>query len=99
MILSRHTYYGFKLDDGIAGLKRALTDAHVHIHQLQFADDKAEFKISVDNIDGDIKLEYSQTDNHPLARLGSISVIEVHVSENLPDIKSILTLAFLRGGG
>ena len=97
--MARHTYYGFKLNDGVKGLKRALSDAAFHILSITNTDCNAVFEVIKDGTRGHIKLEYSKTINHPLAKLGPISVLDVTVTDNLPDIKPVLTMAFLRGGG
>ena len=97
--MPHHTYYGFKLNDGVTGLKRALSDAAVRILSVTNTDFKADFEVIINETRGHIKLEYSKTKDHPLAKLGAISVLDVTVTENLPAIKPVLTMAFLRGGG
>ena len=57
------------------------------------------FAIDIASESGEISLAYHTTTTHPLARLGDIPAIEVTVDDHLPDVKSVLTMAFLRGGG
>ena len=97
--MAHHTYYGFKLNDGVKGLKRALSDAAIHILSVTNTDYGADFKVIIDGTPGHITLEFSKTKIHPLAKLGVISVLDITVTENLPGIKHVLTMAFLRGGG
>ena len=97
--MGQHTYYGFKLRDGISGLKRALTDASISILSISHTDKDAIFEVEIEDLHGYINMTYDTTKNHPLAKLGPISVLVVTVTDNLPDIKPVLTLAFLRGGG
>ena len=97
--MAHHTDYGFKLSDGVKGLNRALSDAEIHILSITTTDCGADFKVVIDGTTGHIVLEYSKTKNHPLAKLGVISVLDITVTDNLPGIKPILTMAFLRGGG
>lgn len=97
--MPHHTYYGFKLSDGVKGLKRALSDASIHILSINKTNCGAEFKVVIDGTPGHIVLEYSKTKNHPLAKLGVMSVLDITVTDNLPGIKPVLTMAFLRGGG
>ena len=96
--MAHHTYYGFKLNDGVKGLKRALSDAAIHILSITISDCGADFEVIIDGLPGHIILEYSKTKNHPLAKLGVISVLDITVTDNLPGIKPVLTMAFLRGG-
>ena len=63
------------------------------------ADDRVVFAIDVASETGEIILAYHTTKSHPLARLGEIPAIEVTVDDHLPDVKPVLTMAFLRGGG
>jgi hypothetical protein len=97
--VAQHTYYGFKLQDGIKGLTRALSDASIDMKLTIINVNEVIFEIEINGRKGNISLTYTTTTNHPLARLGPISVLDMTVSDNLPDIKHIFTLAFLRGGG
>ena len=99
--MSHHTYYGFKLEDAVRGLKRALRDEQIPVVSVTVSDDenKVVFKIQISSETGEISLAAHTTDAHPLARLGDISAIDVTVDEHLPDVKPVLTMAFLRGGG
>lgn len=97
--MSQHTYYGFKLEDAVRGLKRALRDENIPVVSVREADGHVVFAIDVASETGEISLTCHTTANHPLARLGDIPAIEVTVDDHLPDIKPVLTMAFLRGGG
>ena len=94
-----HTYFGFKLEDAVRGLKRALRDEHIPVVSVRETDDQVVFAIDFASETGEISLAYGTTKSHPLARLGDIPAIEVTVDDHLPDVKPVLTMAFLRGGG
>lgn len=97
--MSCHTYFGFRLEDAVRGLKRALRDENIPVMSVREVEDKIVFAIDVDSEPGEISLAYHTTKAHPLARLGDIPAIEVTVDDHLPDVKPVLTMAFLRGGG
>lgn len=97
--MSCHTYFGFKLEDAVRGLKRALRDENIPVVSVREADDQVVFAIDVASETGEISLAYHTTKSHPLARLGDIPAIDVTVDDHLPDVKPVLTMAFLRGGG
>ncbi len=113
--MARHTYYGFKLEDAVRGLKRALRDEDIVVLCVRSDGDRVTFKIEIPvekssgisfdesseiaSETGEIGLAYHTTKTHPLARLGEISAIEVTVDDHLPNVKPVLTMAFLRGGG
>ena len=97
--MSQHTYYGFKLDDAVRGLKRALRDERIPVVSVHEHESKVVFAVQIASEIGEICLAYHTTTTHPLARLGDISAIEVTVDDHLPDVKPVLTMAFLRGGG
>ena len=97
--MSHHTYYGFKLEDAVRGLHRALRDECIAVVSVCEDEDKAVFAVEVASVKGEIRLAYHTTTTHPLARLGDIPAIDVTVDEHLPDVKPVLTMAFLRGGG
>ncbi|MCY3772445.1 MAG: hypothetical protein OXG98_10560 [Gemmatimonadetes bacterium] len=97
--MSCHTFFGFKLKDAVRGLKRALRDENIPVVSVREADDRVVFAIDVASETGEIILAYHTTKSHPLARLGDIPAIEVTVDDHLPDVKPVLTMAFLRGGG
>ncbi len=97
--MSCHTYYGFKLEDAVRGLKRALRDENIPVVSVREVCDRVVFAIDIASESGEISLAYHTTTTHPLARLGDIPAIEVTVDDHLPDVKSLLTMAFLRGGG
>ncbi len=97
--MSQHTYYGFKLEDAVRGLKRALRDERIPVVSVREDESKVVFAVQIASETGEISLAYHTTATHPLARLGDIPAIEVTVDEHLPDVKPVLTMAFLRGGG
>ena len=87
------------MEDAVRGLKRALHDENIPVVSVREADDQVVFAIEVASETGEISLAYRTTKSHPLARLGDIPAIEVTVDDHLPDVKPVLTMAFLRGGG
>ena len=97
--MTNYTYYGFRLKDAFQGLKLALQDETIPILSSYQNTKEAGFTIQISSDIGDIILNYCTTTEHPLGKLGKISVINVSVDDNLPNIKTVLTLAFLRGGG
>lgn len=97
--MSHHTYYGFKLEDAVRGLKRALRDERIPVVSICEDENKVVFAVEISSEIGKISLAYHTTKTHPLARLGDIPVIDVIVDDHLPNIKPVLTMAFLRGGG
>lgn len=97
--MSCHTYYGFKLEDAVRGLKRALRDENIPVVSVREVNEKVVFAVDFASQSGEISLSSHITDSHPLARLGDIPAIEVTVDDHLPDVKPVLTMAFLRGGG
>ena len=97
--MSKHTYYGFKLEDAVRGMKRALRDEQIPVVSLSEDEDKVVFAVRISSETGEISLSYGTANSHPLARLGEIPAIEVTVDDHLPDVKPVLTMAFLRGGG
>lgn len=97
--MSHHTFYGFKLEDAVRGLKRALRDEQIPVESVSEDENKVIFAVRISSETGKISLASHTTNDHPLARLGDIPAIEVAVDDHLPDVKSVLTMAFLRGGG
>lgn len=97
--MSQHTYYGFKLEDAVRGLKRALRDERIPVVSIREDESKVVFAVQIASETREIILSACTTKTHPLARLGEIPAIEVAVDEHLPDVKPVLTMAFLRGGG
>ena len=97
--MSHHTYYGFKLEDAVRGLKRALRDERIPVVSIYEDENRVVFTVEISSETGEISLAFHTTKIHPLARLGDIPAIEVVVDDHLPDIKPVLTMAFLRGGG
>ncbi len=97
--MSRHTYYGFKLEDAVRGLKRALRDEQIPVVSVREDENEVVFAVRIASETGEISLAYHTTTAHPLARLGDIPAIDVTVDDHLPDVKPVLTMAFLRGGG
>ena len=97
--MSRHTYYGFRLEDAVRGLKRALQDEEIPVVSVCEEENRVVFTIRMSSETGEISLAYRTTTAHPLARLGDIPAIEVVVDDHLPGMKPVLTMAFLRGGG
>lgn len=97
--MSQHTYYGFKLEDAVRGLKRALRDERIPVVSVREDESKVVFAVQIASETGEISLSPGTTKTHPLARLGEIPAIEVAVDDHLPDVKPVLTMAFLRGGG
>ena len=97
--MSKHTYYGFKLEDAVRGMKRALRDERIPVVSVSEDENKVVFAVEISSETGEISLAFHTTKTHPLARLGDIPAIEVTVDDHLPDVKPVLTMAFLRGGG
>ena len=97
--MPQHTYYGFTLEDAVRGLKRALRDGEIPVVAVLEGENRAVFTVEISTEIGEIRLSSCTTNTHPLARLGEISAIEVAVDDHLPDVKPVLTMAFLRGGG
>jgi hypothetical protein len=97
--VSCHTYFGFRLEDAVRGLKRALRDEQIPVVSVSEGENKVVFSVRISSETGEISLAAHSTDSHPLARLGDIPAIEVTVDDHLPDVKPVLTMAFLRGGG
>ena len=97
--MSCHTYFGFKMEDAVRGLKRALRDEQIPVVSVNESENKVVFSVRISSETGEISLTAHSTDSHPLARLGDIPAIEVTVDDHLPDVKPVLTMAFLRGGG
>lgn len=99
--MSKHTYYGFKLEDAARGLKRALRDQGIPVVSVSDGPNRMIFSINLGTEVGDISMIYHRTaELHPLSRIGDIPMIDVVVDDQVSkDIKPILTMAFLRGGG
>lgn len=97
--MPRHTYYGFTLEDAVRGLKRALRDERIPVVSVREDENRTVFAVEISTEIGEISLTSGTTKTHPLARLGEIPAIEVSVDDHLPDVKPVLTMAFLRGGG
>lgn len=99
--MALYTYYTFTLKDGVAGLQRAFMDADVVIQHVQVNEPHAAFQIEIDGKPGEIHLEETVASDHPLARLGRVSAVQVTIpdGDGWKILESILTLAFLRGGG
>ncbi len=87
------------MEDAVRGLKRALRDESIPVVSVNEGESKVVFAVQIASETGEISLSYGTTKTHPLARLGEIPTIEVAVDDHLPDVKAVLTMAFLRGGG
>lgn len=87
------------MEDAVRGLKRALRDEQIPVVSVNESENKVVFSVRISSETGEISLAYHTTKTHPLARLGEIPAIEVTVDDHLPDVKPVLTMAFLRGGG
>ena len=100
-MVSKHTYYGFKLEDAVRGLKRALRDRDIPIVSICERNNEIVLTIDLASESGDIIMVYHKTtETHPLSKLGDIPMIDVVVDDKFTtDLRPILTMAFLRGGG
>lgn len=95
------TFYLFKLEDGIQGLKRALSDANIALLGINEVPGTAWLDVSYSGHECQIHLSESITKNHPLARLGTVFsvVVTYPIDEPWGLLDGVLTLGFLRGGG
>ncbi|MBT5875071.1 MAG: hypothetical protein HOH43_16755 [Candidatus Latescibacteria bacterium] len=95
------TFNLFKLEDGLQGLKRALSDANVELLGLIKETGSASLEVSYSGQVSQIHLMESTTTDHPLALFGAVfSVIVTYpVDEPWGMLDDVLTLGFLRGGG
>jgi hypothetical protein len=92
-------YYTFTLRDGLNGLKRALKDAGIPIRQMRVAPDGATLTVALKENVYTVHLKQTHTRDHPLGRLGPVSVVQVTVPDDWEGVETLLALAFLRGGG
>ncbi len=76
-----------------------MRDEHIPVVSVCKDENRVVFEVEISSQSGEISLTYHTTKTHPLARLGDIPAIEVTVDDHLPNVKSVLTMAFLRGGG
>lgn len=93
-------YYTFTLDDGIKGMRRALTESGFTVDSFSQGDREAAFTVTLNGRTGQVQLTQYRTARHPLARFGRpVSVTHVEFPDDWEALKAVIPLAFLRGGG